>query len=62
MKIEAIIVDGVVYDVVKPKVALSCDECDFNDKGNCALDNECFAVWDDKCFQLKRIKTKGDER
>ena len=57
-KIEAIIVDGVVYDVVKSNEKAVCKHCDFDSKDGCTLvNNNCLMVWENEYF--KRRDTKG---
>ena len=56
MKIEAIIVDGKVYDVVNTKEKFDCAQCAFRD--DCILDDDCFALWDYKHFERRDARNE----
>ena len=59
-KIDAIIVDGVVYDVVKSNGITVCKGCDFYIDGDCLLSIDCPAsIEDDQIF--KRRETKDEQ-
>ena len=57
-KIEAIIVDGVIYDVVKSNERAICTHCDFDSKDGCTLDNNCVMVWEDEYFKRREMNLK----
>jgi hypothetical protein len=59
MKIEAMIVDGVVYDVVESNDCMDCDHCAFYGK-------ECYELFISPCslplgHYFKRKETKDEQ-
>lgn len=55
MKIEAVIVDGVVYDVVKTESNQPCHDCAFDQDPKCVFACGCICAIDE---HLKRREMK----